>query len=207
MKVGLEGLRENIVAAAGDPRGQAGRGRRVGPRRAEEAPSRGGRVPTAAGGGPAPRSHPGRRVPSRGGGGLGGRLRRRPPRAPLPQGRSQRPGQARPGAAPSPHGAHHGSSASPRRHLPAQGPAALYGRRRAGGGGPGGRRAEAGCAGAAILDRGAGSGLPTAARRGQAALSGRGRYPAAGRPAGSGPKGGRHAARPEPSHGARLAVR
>ena len=200
-------MRENIFAAAGDPGGLAGGeepASRAAPSRAEEAPSRGGWVPTAAGGGPAPRSHPGRRVPSRGGG-LGGRRRRRPPRAPLPQGRSQRPGRARPGAAPSPHGAPRGFSASPRRRLPTRGPAAPYGRRRAGGGGPGGWRAEAGCAGAAILGRVGGSGLPTAARRGQAAEGGRGRYPAVGRLPALGPERG--GTRPEPNRGARLAVR
>lgn len=59
--MGLGCLRENIVAAGGEP---GGRGRRGGPARAQEAPSRGGRVSTPAGSGPAPRSHSGLRAPT-----------------------------------------------------------------------------------------------------------------------------------------------
>lgn len=49
------------------------------------------------------------------GGSPGGRRRRRPQRTLLPQGRSQPPGQARPGAAPTPHGAPHSSLRLPER--------------------------------------------------------------------------------------------
>lgn len=158
---------------------RAGRERRAGPGRPQEAPSRGGKVSTPAGSGPAPRSHSGLRAPGHtaaapAGGGVGG------PSAPsFPKGgvsRPCRPGLGLPQPLMEPPAA---PSASPRGRPPA-GPAALYRRRRAGGGGSGGLQAEAGSAGAAMLgERGGGrSGLRTAARRAQAAAVRRGRQPA-----------------------------